>query len=243
MRQTMVNCYRMLAAATLAATAGCAGALPGGAAPSITPTASVLPTPTVEQKFVVDVLSTPGLTSTMSNGDLIALGKKMCEAIPEASSHTVLIGQLGTSKLGSHVSDVILTAAEDNLCPYAIYGKPNVVDQPVTPGPTSTMVADQPAQVAEPSSNPGSKPADAYQSTQPTEPSTSFNDGTYEVGVDIVAGKYKSAGGTDCYWARLRDPSSTNIIANDLGSGPRTVILRKGEYFTTQRCGTWTKAP
>jgi hypothetical protein len=71
---------------------------------------------------------------------------------------------------------------------------------------------------------------------------TSFDDGTYEVGVDIAVGKYKTSGGANCYWARMRQPDDSSIIANDLGAGPRTVVVAKGEYFTSQRCGTWNRA-
>jgi hypothetical protein len=69
-----------------------------------------------------------------------------------------------------------------------------------------------------------------------------MTDGTYEVGVDIVPGRYKTAGGDSCYWARLKSDDDTEIIANDLGAGPRTVNIRAGEYFKSQRCGVWSKA-
>lgn len=78
----------------------------------------------------------------------------------------------------------------------------------------------------------------------PAGPVTSFDDGTYEVGVDIAPGKYKTPGSEFCYWGRLRhnDGSLGDIINNDLGAGPKTVTVKAGEYFDTKNCGTWTKA-
>lgn len=93
------------------------------------------------------------------------------------------------------------------------------------PGPTVTVTAPPPAPEA----------------TKASGPKTSFGSGTYEVGVDIEAGKYKTDGTDGCYWARLSSPSSRGIIKNFFGEGPQTVTVKKGEYFESQRCGTWTK--
>jgi len=73
-----------------------------------------------------------------------------------------------------------------------------------------------------------------------------ISDGTYEVGVDVEPGKYKTPGGSDsCYWARLRanDGASGDIIDNSLAVGPQTVTINAGEYFETRGCGTWTLTP
>jgi hypothetical protein len=81
----------------------------------------------------------------------------------------------------------------------------------------------------------------------PAGPATTMaGDGTYEVGVDVVPGKYKTAGspqGSDsqCYWARV-NANGEDIIDNDLGNGPKIVTIKAGELFETQRCGTWTKS-
>lgn len=74
-------------------------------------------------------------------------------------------------------------------------------------------------------------------------PATSMSDGTYEVGIDIVAGKYKTSGSDSCYWSRLRanDGSTDDIIDNELGAGPKIVTVKAGEYFETQDCGTWSQ--
>lgn len=68
----------------------------------------------------------------------------------------------------------------------------------------------------------------------------SFGNGVWEVNVDIQAGKYKTAGGGDCYWAKL--DRTGDIMDNDLPSGPTTVIIESNVFsFSSQRCGTWTK--
>lgn len=70
-----------------------------------------------------------------------------------------------------------------------------------------------------------------------------FGDGTYRVGRDIPAGTYRTRGGTDCYWARLRGFSGSldSILANENAIGPEVVtILRTDRGFTTERCGRWT---
>ena len=63
-----------------------------------------------------------------------------------------------------------------------------------------------------------------------------FGDGTYEVGVDVVAGRYKTQGPTDdlfknCYWQRTKDDSGQfrSIIANGNTQGPGSVTIKAGE--------------
>ena len=73
----------------------------------------------------------------------------------------------------------------------------------------------------------------------PPEP-PGLTDGTYLVGTDMEAGSYKSPGGKGCYWARLKDDSGQNIIANNLGDGPARFTAKKGEYVQISRC-TFTK--
>lgn len=72
-------------------------------------------------------------------------------------------------------------------------------------------------------------------------PLTTVSDGTYEVGVDMAAGKYKGQC-TDGYWARLKDDSGSNIIDNDLklGAALMQFTAKKGEYVEVSRC-TFTK--
>ena len=66
------------------------------------------------------------------------------------------------------------------------------------------------------------------------------NDGTYLVGVDIFAGKYRNAGGTMCYWARLRSLDPSDIIDSKKTSSPQEIGIRASDTaFLTQNCGTW----
>jgi hypothetical protein len=78
----------------------------------------------------------------------------------------------------------------------------------------------------------------------PAQPRTSFSDGTYEVGVDIAPGRYKTAGDGFCYWERAKSDSGelSSILANDNVDGPATVTVKTGEFFKSKRCGTWMKS-
>jgi len=73
-----------------------------------------------------------------------------------------------------------------------------------------------------------------------------IEEGQWEVGVDVAAGVYKVTAavvtGSDCYWSITQHGNSANIISNDIVQGGKpTVTLKKGQDFTTQRCGTWAK--
>jgi len=48
----------------------------------------------------------------------------------------------------------------------------------------------------------------------PGQKTTIDIDGTSQVGTDIVPGTYRSAGGIDCYWARLRSLDTNENIDN-----------------------------
>jgi hypothetical protein len=64
--------------------------------------------------------------------------------------------------------------------------------------------------------------------------------GFYEVGVDILPGKWRSDGtGTSCYWAR-RDVNQ-RTLDNHFGLAGGTVNVRATDYEVQFRdCGTWT---
>lgn len=88
--------------------------------------------------------------------------------------------------------------------------------------------------------------APATQPAAPGGPKTEFGDGTYLVGTDIAVGSYKSSGPRpdgigQCYWARLKDDSGSNIIANNVGAGATRVTVKKGEYLQVTGCD-FTKA-
>ncbi len=76
---------------------------------------------------------------------------------------------------------------------------------------------------------------------QEIKSNTISGDGTYEVGVDMKPGKYKSKSESDCYWSVNADPNGNNILSNGLSSGPQTVTVAKGQYFETADCGDWVR--
>ncbi|MFE6526945.1 hypothetical protein [Streptomyces sp. NPDC057794] len=83
---------------------------------------------------------------------------------------------------------------------------------------------------------------------EPESPS-GVGPGTHEVGKDMPAGTYRTAGPSDsdlpnCYWARMEDASGEldAIIANGNPEGPTTVTVNAGEYFQTSGCSNWIKA-
>ncbi len=92
--------------------------------------------------------------------------------------------------------------------------------------------------------------ADAPEAAPPPAPSgplTTFGPGTWEVGVDIQSGKYKTTGpdGPNCYYARLKngDGAVGDILDNNNSQGPVTVTIKESDgYFETQGCADWVKA-
>ena len=79
-------------------------------------------------------------------------------------------------------------------------------------------------------------------------PLTEFGDGTWEIGVDIVPGKYKSAGpdnGGVCFAQTEKEGNDAlgDIAKQDVSQGPMTfTIPAKGvKIFKTNGCQTWKK--
>jgi hypothetical protein len=66
------------------------------------------------------------------------------------------------------------------------------------------------------------------------------NDGTYLVEDDILPGKYRNAGGSMCYWARLRGPDPSDVIDSRKTGDPQVIGIQMSDTaFLTQNCGTW----
>jgi hypothetical protein len=81
--------------------------------------------------------------------------------------------------------------------------------------------------------------------TQPkaTTPAPMYTDGIYEVGAEIQPGTYKTSGGEDCYYARLKSDDPGDIIVNNITSGPQTVRVRPSDKFVEFSGGcTWKRA-
>jgi hypothetical protein len=91
--------------------------------------------------------------------------------------------------------------------------------------------------------------AAAPASALPVGAATSVRDGTYEVGKDIAAGRYKTAGPPTnatirtCRWQSAKDDSGElrSIISSGDTQGPGSVTVKAGEFFQTSGGCTWTK--
>lgn len=79
-------------------------------------------------------------------------------------------------------------------------------------------------------------------------PLKEVNDGTYEVGVDMVPGKYKTPGPDmsgvfpNCYWELNKGGDDTdihNIISNDNLHGPGVLTAKKGQNLKLSGGCTW----
>ncbi len=96
-----------------------------------------------------------------------------------------------------------------------------------------------------PSNVPDSLPTTASPTatTESPRPATTIPPGIYAVGEDILPGRYRSDGGSLCYWATLRDTTGEfdSIIANNLSDGGAQIVeIGPGApYFETSGCGTW----
>lgn len=83
----------------------------------------------------------------------------------------------------------------------------------------------------------------------PAGPATTMGPGTYQVGIDVQAGQYKTPGPKDtgplggCYWARLKNDSGEfdALISNANLNGPGSVTVNEGEFIELNGDCTWTK--
>lgn len=208
-----------VAAAAFLSIAGCADP-----APEPTPEAALAPT-------AVDITSPPaagsGLESYLyeierrgvtgyTTTSLVELGQSVCSYIPTTPNRLSLIDTVMAYSTSGDVAaaTAIVDAAQTRLCSTATYGSALVAAPPVVAAPSTAVVAPDPG------------------------PRTTFGTGVHEVGVDIQPGRYRSTGGSDCYWARLDDQGE--IIDNYLGSGPSVFdVAESDEFVELNRC-SWT---
>lgn len=98
--------------------------------------------------------------------------------------------------------------------------------------------------VTAPAAGPTATAAPATTKAPPAapKPKPTIDDGKVVVGDDIPAGTYEVRGApSDCYYEITRHGTS-DIVDNSFGTGGHlTVVLKKGQDFETERCGTWTK--
>lgn len=65
--------------------------------------------------------------------------------------------------------------------------------------------------------------------------------GTFEVGVDIEGGLYRSPGNQGCHYAVTGDANRTDVLINKQTAGPTSVSLRSDTWFVTKGCAEWTR--
>lgn len=114
---------------------------------------------------------------------------------------------------------------------------------PATALPTATIpptvtIRLQPSPTAAPSPTPvPAKPA-----TAPTAEGA-FGPGTKQIPTDVKPGTYRGAGGSGCYWERLKGLSgeTRDIIANNNAAGPVVVTIEPTDKaFNSSRCGAFS---
>lgn len=116
--------------------------------------------------------------------------------------------------------------------------RPAVVVPSVTPDPGVRPTPDP---------TPAATPEPVATTAPPKpKPKPTIDDGVYHVGEDVPAGTYRlrdAVDGSDfCYWVKSKDAEGGDIIDNNLAStGRLQVTLKKGQWFSTERCGTWVK--
>ena len=81
---------------------------------------------------------------------------------------------------------------------------------------------------------------------QPAGPATTMGNGTYQVGVDVQPGQYKTSGpkgNLPCYWARRKDDSGSfdAIVANGNPEGPTSLTINQGEFLELSGDCDWAK--
>jgi hypothetical protein len=122
-------------------------------------------------------------------------------------------------------------------------------DPTTTPAPTTTAPAptSAPDSASAPTSAPSSAPPSPGATPSPAPAggpkSTIDHDGTFKVGVDIVAGTYATAGpvGTGaCYWKRTGGPDGQTSVDNGLTKKPQVIQIDPGDAsFKTDGCQPW----
>lgn len=210
-------------AVALVAVAGCSGnAAPAG--PARTPAAITTYDPLDKQFAYYEAIEKLDWISPMPDRERLRVeGQAICWVIgtPGVTLETLVqrntddFARNGDTGYGARVARVVVDTAHSQLCPTAKYARP-----PWTAAAT-------PAATPPPSAPTG-----------PAEVITT--DGSKEVGRHIKAGKWEAPGGSRCYWQRARADDPENVIANDFPALTPIVVVKPGEIFKVQNCGTWT---
>src|SRR5215218_3895124 len=120
-----------------------APAVPTGTA---TPTAMSAPTtsaaPVADDQFVAEVIGT---------NELFVVGRSICDSIGlPGVSHASLVGELGASRWGAAVAEILVTSAEVNLCPERRYVVATVAVHSEAPAPQARPAPSRAAPPARP---------------------------------------------------------------------------------------------
>jgi hypothetical protein len=71
---------------------------------------------------------------------------------------------------------------------------------------------------------------------------TTVGDGTWQVGVDVAAGTYRTAGGATCSRALRTARTGGTVTARSTAPGQTTVVLTADAgWFTTSGCAPWKR--
>jgi hypothetical protein len=138
------------------AVSGAAASTRADATASATPaptTTAAAPVPlSADDRFVADVLGA---------GEILGVGHAICESIGAPGvTHAGLVAELGTSKWGTAVAEVVVAAAEAELCPERHYA--------AQAAPVPLVAAPAPvAPAAEPQPSPAPRPQPAAQQPAP----------------------------------------------------------------------------
>lgn len=150
---------------------------------------------------------------------------------PKRKRHVVLWAILGAVLLIAFVS-----------CLSSLGAKPQAPPAPATTSNAPAVVAPVVPQTVLPAAP---APVAPVAPAAPVGPLTTFGNGTYEVGTEVEAGKYRSPGVQDsiaplCYWD-LTDSSGSIKDQGVTPEGPSRATLTKGLLFKSSGCQDWTK--
>ena len=144
----------------------------------------------------------------------------------------VLIIIIATSGGGDDDSDTTVQGQETPINAIPATATPESTVAPV-PTPEAT-----PTPIPEPTPEPTPEPA-------PAGPATTFGDGLFIIGEDIVPGTYRNSSSSNgCFWERLSgftgelDDTITNSFTTILQI---VTILQTDVGFSSDDCGTWSQ--
>jgi hypothetical protein len=104
--------------------------------------------------------------------------------------------------------------------------------------PAASQAVGQPQSTDQPGATEAAAPP------APAGPATTIGDGVWVVGVDIAPGTWRPTAVADsnCYWSITKSGSNgRDIVSNNIGGGRPTVVVKEGQDFEVNRCGTWAK--